>query len=163
MNAKANPKSSDKKPRPTSRTAVSNRRAYHDYTVLETIDAGIVLTGTEIKSIRIGKASLNEAFARIENNEVWLYGMSISPYEQGNRYNHVPDRVRKLLLTRGEIRKLSGKIKQTGHTLIPLKLYFNRAWVKVELGLCQGKKLYDKRETLKNRDTQREIQRAMKQ
>ena len=150
-----------KKDKP-QRITISNRKAYHDYHVLETLTAGIVLTGTEIKSIRAGKASMNEAFCRIENGEVWLYGMSISPYEQGNRYNHVTDRQRKLLLTALEIRKLHGKIKQSGHTLIPLKLFFKRCWVKVELGLCQGKKLYDKRETLKSRDHEREIQRGLK-
>lgn len=144
------------------RLIVSNKRAYHEYHVLEQYQAGIVLTGTEIKSIRAGKVSMSEAFARIEKGEVLLYGLNISPYEQGNRYNHIPDRIRKLLLTKAEIRKLIGKTKESGLTLIPLKLYFTRCWVKVELGICKGKKLYDKRESIAERDSKREISRALK-
>jgi SsrA-binding protein len=146
-----------------SRTIVSNRKAYHEYTVLESLTAGIVLTGTEIKSIRQGKVSMNDGFARIEKGEVLLYGMQITPYDKGTHYNHAPDRVRKLLLTKVEIRRLIGKTKESGLTLIPLKLFFDRCWVKVELGLCKGKKLYDKRETIKGREAQREIDRSMKQ
>jgi len=145
-----------------SNLVVNNKKAYHEYIVLETFKAGIVLTGTEIKSIRGGKVSMNDAHARIEKNEVFLYGLQISLYEQGTVYNHVPDRVRKLLLTKGEIKKLIGKTKESGLTLIPLKLFFERCWVKVELGLCKGKKIHDKRETIAARDSKREIDRAMK-
>ena len=141
---------------------ISNKKAYHEYTVLETFKAGIVLTGTEIKSIRGGKVSMADSHARIEKGEVFLYGMQISPYEQGTHYNHVPDRTRKLLLTRGEIKKLLGKTKESGHTLIPLRVFFERCWVKVELGLCQGKKTHDKRATISERDAKRTIERAMK-
>ncbi len=140
----------------------SNRKAFHEYTVLETLKAGLVLTGTEIKSIRNGKVSMNDAFARVENGEVFLYGLNISPYEKATHFNHAPDRTRKLLLTKQEIRKLIGKTKQTGLTLIPLKLYFERCWVKCDLGLCQGKKLYDKREAITERDVKRQIERTLK-
>ncbi len=153
---------SKKKKDAASRTVVANRKAYHDYHVLETFNAGIVLTGTEIKSIRNGKVSINEGFGRIRNNEVFLHGMNIAPYEQGTHYNHEPDRVRKLLLTRMEIRKLIGKTKESGLTLIPLRLYFDRCWVKVELGLCKGKKQYDKRAAIADRQHKREMDRARK-
>ena len=145
-----------------SSLVVNNKKAYHEYHVLETFKTGIVLTGTEIKSIRAGKVSMNDSHARIHNGEVFLYGLQISPYEQGTVYNHQPDRVRKLLLTKGEIKKLIGKTKESGLTLIPLKMFFERCWVKVELGLCKGKKLHDKRETIAARDSKREIDRAMK-
>jgi SsrA-binding protein len=146
-----------------SRTVAVNRRAYHDYHVLDTVEAGIVLTGTEMKSIRQGKVSITESFARIEHGEMYLYGAQIAPYAQGNIYNHQQDRVRKLLLKRSEIQKLIGKTKEKGLTLIPLKLYFKNAWIKVELGLCKGKQLYDKRESLKAKEGKREIERAVKQ
>lgn len=146
-----------------SRTIAVNRRAGHEYHVLETYTAGIVLTGTEIKSIRQGKVSIAEGFARIEGEEVFLYGCQIAPYAQGNIHNHAQDRVRKLLLRKDEIRRLIGKTKEKGLTLIPLKMYFNRAWVKVELGLCQGKKLHDKRDAIQTREAKREIERSMKQ
>ncbi len=150
------------KGKPPSRTVALNRRAYHDYHVLETFEAGIALTGTEIKSIRQGKVSLSESFARIENDELYLFGSQIAPYAQGNIHNHAQDRVRKLLMHRAEIRRLIGKIKEKGLTLIPLKLYFSGAWIKVELGLCKGKQLYDKRESIKNREGKREIERSLK-
>lgn len=146
-----------------SNLVVNNKKAYHEYHVLETFKTGIVLTGTEIKSIRAGKVSMNDSHARIQNGEVFLYGLQISAYEQGSYNNHVPDRVRKLLLTRQEIKKLIGKTKETGYTLIPLKLFFERCWVKVELGLCKGKKLHDKRDSISERDNKRELDRAMKQ
>jgi SsrA-binding protein len=130
--------------------------------VLDTLEAGIVLTGTEIKSIRQGKVSITDAFARIENGQVYLYGSQIAPYAQGNIHNHAQDRVRKLLLSRPEIDRLIGKTKEQGLTLIPLKFYFSRAWVKVEIGLCKGKKLHDKRDSIKEREGKREIQRAIK-
>lgn len=145
-----------------SRTVAQNRKAYHEYQVIETFKAGIVLTGTEIKSIRMGKVSIADGFARIENGEVFLYGTHINPYDKGTVYNHDPERTRKLLLNRQEIRKLIGKTKESGLTLIPLKLFFERCWVKVELGLCKGKKLYDKRDTIKEREGKREIERTMK-
>lgn len=152
----------------TSKTGVkrtlvaSNKKAFHDYHVLETFKAGIVLTGTEIKAIRRGKASIKQGFARIENGEVYLYGMHISPYEEGTHYNHDPDRVRKLLLKKQEIKKLIGKTQEKGLTLIPLKLYIERAWAKVDIGLCKGKQLHDKRQTLKDKSAKREIDRALK-
>jgi SsrA-binding protein len=145
-----------------SSVVVNNKKAYHEYLVLETFKAGIVLTGTEIKSIRSGKVSMSDSHARIVKGEVFLYGLQISPYEQGTHYNHQPDRVRKLLLTKQEIKKLIGKTKESGLTLIPLKLFFERCWVKVELGLCKGKKIHDKREAISKRDVKREMDRAMK-
>ena len=152
----------DKTAKKKSAVMVNNKKAFHEYIVLETYKAGIVLTGTEIKSIRNGKVSMSDSHARIEKGEVFLYGLQISPYEQGTHYNHQPDRVRKLLLTRQEIKKLIGKVKESGLTLIPLKLYFERCWVKVDVGLCKGKKLHDKRESITQRDAKREMDRAMK-
>lgn len=146
-----------------SSLVVNNKKAYHEYHVLETFKTGIVLTGTEIKSLRAGKVSMNDSHARIQNSEVFLYGLQISPYVQGSYNNHVADRVRKLLLTKQEIKKLIGKTKETGYTLIPLKLFFERCWVKVELGLCKGKKTHDKRDSISERDSKREIERSMKQ
>ncbi|MBY0402743.1 MAG: SsrA-binding protein SmpB [Cyanobacteria bacterium] len=145
-----------------SRSIASNKKAYHEYHVLETFKAGIVLTGTEIKSIRLGKVSMNDGFARLEKGEIFLYGLHINPYDKGTHYNHAPDRTRKLLLTKVEIRRLIGKTKESGLTLIPLKMYFDRCWVKVDIGLCKGKKLYDKRDAIKERDSKREIERTMK-
>lgn len=154
-------KSNDKKTKKDWLIA-NNKKAYHEYTVLETYKAGIALTGTEIKSVRNGKVSIKEAFARIEKGELFLYSAHISPYEQGSYNNHEPERVRKLLMTKAEIRKLIGKLKTSGLTLIPLKLYFERCWVKVELGLCKGKKIHDKRDSMIEKSAKREIQRAMK-
>jgi SsrA-binding protein len=144
-----------------SRTIALNRRARHEFHVLESFEAGIVLTGTEIKSIRGGKVSIAEGFARIDKGELYLHGAQIAPYAQGNIHNHAQDRVRKLLVSKKELKRLYGKIKEQGLTLIPLKMYFVRAWVKVEIGLCKGKKLHDKRESIKDREGKREIQRAM--
>ncbi|MCA9799278.1 MAG: SsrA-binding protein SmpB [Cyanobacteria bacterium HKST-UBA04] len=144
-------------------TVVNNRRAFHDYHVMETYTAGIVLTGTEIKSIRAGKMSINEGFAKIENNEVFLYGSQIAPYEQGNIHNHAQNRTRKLLLSKREIKQMQAKVQEKGLTLIPLKVFFKGPWVKVELGVCQGKKLHDKRDTLKAKDAKRQIDRALKE
>ncbi len=144
-------------------TITTNRAARHEYFVLETFEAGIELYGTEIKSIRNGSVNLKESWADIQNGEVFVYGMHISPYEMGNIFNRDPFRVRKLLLHRKEINKLMGKIKQEGLTLIPLSLYFKKQYVKVELGLCKGKKLYDKREATAKRDAKRDIDRAMKE
>lgn len=144
-------------------TITVNRAARHEYFVLETYEAGIELYGTEIKSIRNGSVNLKESWADIQNGEVFINGMHISPYEKGNIFNKDPFRVRKLLLHKKEINKLSGRIKQDGLTLIPLSLYFKKQYVKVELGLCKGKKLYDKRETIAKRDAKRDIDRAMKE
>ena len=143
-------------------TITVNRAARHEYFVLETYEAGIELYGTEIKSIRNGSVNLKESWADIQNGEVFINGMHISPYEKGNIFNKDPFRVRKLLLHKKEINKLAGRIKQDGLTLIPLSLYFKKQYVKVELGLCKGKKLYDKRETIAKRDAKRDIDRAMK-
>ena len=144
-------------------TITVNRAARHEYFVLETYEAGIELYGTEIKSIRNGSVNLKESWADIQNGEVFINGMHISPYEKGNIFNKDPFRVRKLLLHKKEINKLAGKIKQEGLTLIPLSLYFKKQYVKVELGLCKGKKLYDKRESMAKRDAKRDIDRAMKE
>ena len=144
------------------KTISVNKKAYHDYHISDTYQAGMVLTGTEIKSIRAGKVNLKDSYARVENGEIWLYGMHISPYGMGNRYNHEPERKRKLLLNREEIRKLIGRMKESGLTLVPTKLYFQNGWAKLEIGIGKGKKLYDKRETIAKKDTQREVDRALK-
>lgn len=146
----------------STRIAISNRKAYHEYSVLDSLEVGIALTGTEIKSIRKGRASLNEAHARIEKGEVWLYGLNISPYEAGTYNNHDPLRARRLLLHKKQIIKFHQAVQEKGLTLIPLRLYFARCWVKIELGLCQGKKLHDKRDALKEKQSNREMQRAVK-
>lgn len=140
----------------------NNKKAYHDYFILETYEAGIALHGTEVKSLRMGKCSIKEAFIRVENEEVYIYGMHISPYEKGNIFNKDPLRVRKLLLHKYEIRKLLGKTKEKGMTLVPLKVYFKDSLVKVEIGLAKGKKLYDKRQDIAKKDQQREAQRDFK-
>ncbi len=132
-----------------------NPVARHDYEIIDTIEAGIVLTGTEIKSIRNGKVNLKDSYASIEKGEVYIHSMHISPYEQGNIFNKEPMRDRKLLLNKYEIRKLIGLIQQKGYTLVPISLYFQGSFVKVELGIGKGKKLYDKREDLKKKDQER--------
>lgn len=139
-----------------------NRAARHEYFVLETYECGIALSGTEIKSIRNGSVNLKESWCDIQNGEMFIYGMHVSPYEKGNIFNKDPFRVRKLLLHKKEINKLFGKVKQDGLTLVPLSLYFKKQYVKVELGLCRGKKLYDKRETAAKNDAKRDIDRALK-
>ena len=126
----------------------NNKKAYHDYFILDKIETGIALHGTEVKSLRMGKCSIKESFIRIENGEVFIYGMHISPYEKGNIFNKDPLRVRKLLLHKSEINKLAGQIKMKGYTLMPLKVYFKGSLVKVEIGLARGKKLYDKRQDI---------------
>ena len=141
----------------------TNRQAYHDYFVDETIEAGIELTGTEVKSIREGKVNLRGAYARIKDDQVWLENVHIAEYTQGTYMNHAPLRNRKLLLHRREINRLAQRIQAKGQTLVPLKLYFKENRVKIELGLCRGKKLYDKREAIAERDSQRELARIMKQ
>ncbi|MCX8104550.1 MAG: SsrA-binding protein SmpB [Ignavibacterium album] len=139
-----------------------NRKARHEYHILQTYEAGIVLVGTEVKALREGKANLVDSYATIKNGEVWLVGAHISEYKQGNINNHNPTRDRKLLLNKSEIRKLIGKTKEKGLTLIPLRLYFKKGRVKVELALAKGKKSYDKRETIAKRDFQREQERRIK-
>lgn len=145
------------------KAVATNRRAHHEYFILETYEAGLALTGTEVKSLRQGKANLNDAFARVDNGECILYEMHISPYEFGNRFNPDPKRPRKLLLHKREILKLHSEIKEKGLTLIPLKIYFVRGIAKVELGLAKGKKLYDKRDDLAKKEADRKIDRAMKE
>lgn len=140
-----------------------NRQAYHDYFIDETYEAGIALTGTEVKSIRAGRVNLRGAFARIKNDEVWLEGAHIAEYEQGTYMNHVPTRPRKLLLHRREIERLLTSVQAKGLTLVPLKLYFKNNRAKVELGLARGKKLYDKRQAIAKRDSDRELARITKQ
>ncbi len=139
-----------------------NRQAYHDYTVERTLEVGIALMGTEIKSIRDGKVNLRGSYAMIRNNEIWLENAHIAIYEQGNRYNHEPMRNRKLLLHRREISQLAGKVATKGLTLVPLKLYLKGGKAKIELGLCRGKKLYDKRDAIAERDVKREMERAIR-
>ena len=141
---------------------VNNKMAYHDYFILDKIETGIALHGTEVKSLRMGKCSIKESFIRIENGEVFIYGMHISPYEKGNIFKKDPLRTRKLLLHKSEISKMIGQINQKGYTLIPLKVYFSGSLVKVQIGLCKGKKLYDKRQDISKRDQLREAQRDFK-
>ena len=140
----------------------TNRKAFHDFLIFDKFIAGIVLTGTEIKSIRKGTINLKDSFAKIEDNEVFLYGMHISPYEQGNRYNHKPDRIRKLLLNRREILKIQDKVKKDGVTIIPLELFLSNGFAKLEIGLAKGKKIYDKREAITKKTQERDIARLMK-
>ncbi|MCI8582047.1 MAG: SsrA-binding protein SmpB [Dorea sp.] len=140
----------------------NNKKAYHDYFILDNYETGISLAGTEVKSLRMGKCSIKEAFVRIENGEVYIYGMHISPYEKGNIFNKDPLRPRKLLLHRAEINKLLGKTKEKGIAIVPLKVYFKGSLVKVEIGLAKGKKLYDKRQDIAKKDQQREASRDFK-
>ena len=140
----------------------NNKKAYHDYFILDTYEAGIALAGTEVKSLRMGKCSIKESFIRIEDGEVFIYGMHISPYEKGNIFNKDPLRVRKLLLHKSEINKLIGKTKEKGMAVVPLKVYFHGGLVKVEIGLAKGKKLYDKRDDIAKKDQKREAERDFK-
>jgi len=145
------------------KTVAVNRRARHQYAIEETLEAGLALTGTEIKSIRAGRVNLAEAYARIERGEAWLIGAHIAPYEQGNRNNHEPTRTRKLLLHRDQISELIGRTQAKGFTLVPLKLYIRNGMAKLELGIGRGKKAYDKRRTIAERDARRELERATKE
>ena len=140
-----------------------NKRARHDYFIIETIEAGIELFGTEVKSVRNGKITLNDSYASVDGGEVFIKHMNISPYEQGNIFNKDPLRVRKLLMHKREILRLFGQLKQQGLTLIPLSIYFKGSLVKVQIGLCKGKKLYDKREDIAKRDAKRDIERNLKE
>ena len=142
----------------------NNKKAYHDYFIDEKFECGIELFGTEVKSIRMGKCSIKEAFVRVDHhNEIWVYGMHVNPYEKGNIFNKDPLRSRKLLLNRAEINKLIGLTKQKGYSLVPISLYFKGSHVKVELGIGKGKKLYDKRQDMAKKESERRIERAMKQ
>ena len=140
----------------------NNKKAYHDFFILDTYEAGIALHGTEVKSLRMGKCSIKESFIRIENGEVFIYGMHISPYEKGNIFNKDPLRVKKLLLHKTEINKLLGKTQEKGMSLVPLKVYLKGSLVKVEIGLAKGKKLYDKRQDITKKDQKREAEREFK-
>lgn len=140
----------------------TNRKAFHDYTIFEKFVAGIVLTGTEIKSIRKNAINLKDSFCKIEDNEIFLYNCHISPYEQGNRYNHEAERTRKLLLTKKEILKMHSKIKKDGYTIVPLEVFITKGFAKVEIGLAKGKKLHNKRDDIAKKDQKREMDRARK-
>jgi SsrA-binding protein len=145
-----------------SKTITVNRKAYHDYTILESLEAGIVLSGSEIKSIRAGRVNIRDAYARPENSELWLVNAHIAAYEAASRFGHEPNQPRKLLLHRRQIDELTALVSQKGLTLVPLKLYIKKGTAKLELGVGRGKKLHDKREAIARRDTEREIERAMK-
>jgi SsrA-binding protein len=140
----------------------NNKRAFHEYFIEERFEAGMVLRGTEVKSLRLGRANLSDSFALVKGGEAFIHNLHISPYDFGNRENHDPERMRKLLLHRKEIDKLFGKVREQGYTLIPLRLYFREGKAKIELGLAKGKKLHDKREDLKKKDMKREIDQALK-
>jgi SsrA-binding protein len=144
------------------RVVVSNRRARHEYEILETVEAGIALKGTEVKSLRSGNANLQDGYAVIKKGEVWLLGMHISPYEQGNINNHEPKRDRRLLLQKKQIRKFFGRVAEKGLTLVPLSVYFKGPYAKIELALARGKKTFDKREAVAKRDAQREVAKRLK-
>lgn len=150
-------------PKGMGKTIANNKKAYHDFFIEDTYEAGIVLQGTEIKAIRSGRVNLKDAFARIQNGEVFLYNMHVSHFEQGNRFNHDPLRTRKLLLHNKEISKLIGETKEVGYSLVPVKLYLKNGYAKVLIGLAKGKKKYDKREDLKEKEAKRDIQRAFRE
>lgn len=147
-----------------SKDLITNRKARHDFHIEETYEAGIALTGTEVKSLRAGKGNLKDSYARIENGELLLYNMHISQYEQGNRFNHDPTRTRKLLMHKREIMRLFGYVKEKGYSLVPLRVYVNeRGKIKVEIALAKGKKLYDKRQDIARRDAERDMEKAFKE
>jgi len=147
----------------TERVYSTNRKAFHDYYILETVEAGIELSGTEVKSVREGKINLRDSYARIKDGEVWLLNSYIATYDQGNRFNHETGRPRKLLLHKGEIARLAGLVQDTGKTLVPLRVYDRKGHIKVTLGLARGKKEYDKRETIARKEAEREVERALKE
>ncbi|MCU0573891.1 MAG: SsrA-binding protein SmpB [Syntrophobacteraceae bacterium] len=156
-------KSGKGSPREGSRLVCQNKKAYHDYEILETFEAGMVLLGTEVKSLRDGRANLKDSYAKVRKGEVFLYGMHISPYTHATYDNHDPERVRKLLLHNHEIKRVLGKTQEKGFALIPLKIYFSKGLAKVELALARGKKDYDKRESIKKKDERREMERMRKE
>lgn len=149
-------------PEEAVKTVARNRRAHHDYQILERLEAGIVLVGSEVKSLREGRASLVDSFARVERGEVFLHNAYIPEYSHGGRFNHEPRRPRKLLLHRAEIDRLASKVAEKGLTLVPLSIYFRRGLAKVELGLCKGKREYEKRESIRRRDLEREVQQELR-
>jgi SsrA-binding protein len=140
---------------------IRNKKAHHNFTILETVEAGLVLEGSEVKALRQGKCSIDEAFARLRGEEVWLYNMHIGPYEQAAQFGHDPRRTRKLLLRKREINRFLGKAVEKGSTLVPLSVYFKRGWAKVEIGVARGKREFDKREDLKRRESRRDIDREL--
>ena len=157
------PSKPEKPASPAPKIIADNRRARHEYEIIEVFETGIELKGTEVKSMRTGKANLQDAFARIEAGQMWLYNCHIAPYDFGNRFNHDPVRKRRLLMHRKQILRLYQQIKEKGLTLVPLKLYFKRNWVKVDLALVRGKQLYDKREAISKRDSKRQLDRLVKE
>ena len=146
-----------------TKTIAQNRKAYHDYFVEDRIECGIALFGTEVKSMRLGKVSLKESWAQIRKGELWVEGMHISPYEQGNIFNRDPLRAKKLLVHRAEIRKMEAQVARQGYTLVPLQIYLKEGRMKLELGVCKGKQLHDKRDAMAKRDSDREIQRTLRE
>src|ERR687886_1130883 len=160
--AKAQP-AAKKADAPVEKTLATNRQAFHDYNVLETVEAGLALAGTEVKSIRAGNVNLRDAFARAQDGEIWLWNAHIAPFEQGNRWNHEPRRPRRLLLHTREIGRLLRKVTESGNTLVPLRLYDRKGKIKLELALARGKKQYDKRAAIAEREAKREIDRAIKE
>ncbi len=159
VNKPAKPKDSEA---PKNKLVADNRKARHNYEILEVLEVGIALTGTEVKALRQNKANLQDSFARIEDDEIWLYRCHISPYDFGNRFNHEPTRKRRLLLHRRQINKLKGQTQEKGLTLVPLKLYFKGNWAKVDLALARGKQLHDKRQAISKRENQRNLERIAK-
>ncbi|MFE4705181.1 MULTISPECIES: SsrA-binding protein SmpB [Bacillaceae] len=149
-------------PKGSGKQLAQNKKAYHDFFIEQTFEAGIVLKGTEIKAIRAARVNLKDAFAKIENGEIYLHNMHVSPYEQGNQFNHDPLRTRKLLLHKKEISKLIGETKETGYTIVPLKMYLKNGFAKILIGLGKGKKQYDKRDDLKKKEAKRDIERAFR-
>jgi SsrA-binding protein len=160
--AKPKDNKKDAKEEPPIKLISDNRRARFEYEIVQVYEAGVALTGTEVKSMRMGKANLQDAFARVEQGEMWLYNCHVSPYEFGNRFNHEPVRKRRLLMHKREIIKIKSLLAEKGLTLIPLKIYFKRNWVKVDLALARGRQLYDKRENITKRDTKRQLERVVK-
>ena len=148
--------------KPTNNDIAVNRRARHDFEIDETFEAGLVLTGSEVKALRAGKANLKDSYGRVEGNEIWLWNAHISPYGPASQFGHEPTRTRKLLLHREEIQRLTGKVKERGFTLVPLRLYFKNGRAKVQIGLGRGKKHYDKRASIREREVKREMDRALK-
>ena len=146
---------------PGERPIAQNRKAYHNYLVLDTLECGIMLVGSEVKSLRVGRVSLEEAYARIKDGEVWLVGCDIAEYVEANRFNHTPRRPRKLLLHQREVKRFAHRASEKGLTLVPLKIYFKRGLAKVLIGLCRGKQMHDKRQAMKKAETQRDLQRQM--
>jgi SsrA-binding protein len=162
MATKTAPQKSDAAQRRGDRVVTSNRRAFHDFHIIESLEAGVVLTGTEIKSIRDGKATISEAYARFDDGELWLIGSNIAPYTHGNRANHEPDRPRKLLVHRRELDRLRASVEQKGLTLVPLRLHLKQGRAKIDIGVARGKKLYDKRSAEADRQSRRDVERELR-